>query len=568
MQARVPAAQGPAVPLRAPRAPARHVPRPAGRRVARHAGPGVRPPPPAPEPCARRPRLRRVRAVRPPLRVRRRPLRPRPLARPSLRPHGGGPHRAVLGARPAAGGPARRVLPAAARPPPPAPHARRRRGRPGPAGARADPARRAPPVPRPGRGPGGLGRGAACPRPCGAAALLRAHYRIQLRLPLRAGHAVFAAPGSPGYGGCPAALEERVRELVPGMRTAWIRGRGQGGTVPAGVRVVRPGTAAYWTALARSTYHVGDTAGEAEGLVKRRGQVFLRTRHGTPIGHEGLDLQWRPAASGAVDFASLLRAADTWDHVVTANRHATLVQERAFPAAYGVLEYGSPRTDVYLRSTAGDVAAARAALGVAEGHTAVLYAPARRDYVTPQPRLLDLERVVLSLGPRCVVLALGAADLPDHPRVVDVSAHPYVEELCLASDALVTDYAPLMCDFAVLDRPVVVHTGDWEAYAAARGTYLDVRACPPGAVARSEDELIDIFTTGHWRGSRSAQLRAAFRDRFCPYDDGHVAERVVRHVFLGQDPVTLPPVVPREERSPAPSAAVVRDVLAGGSRHP
>lgn len=50
----------------------------------------------------------------------------------------------------------------------------------------------------------------------------------------------------------------------------------------------------------------------------------------------------------------------------------------------------------------------------------------------------------------------------------------------LASDALVTDYAPLMCDFAVLDRPVVVHTGDWEAYAAARGTYLDVRACPPG----------------------------------------------------------------------------------------
>ncbi|OII69056.1 bifunctional glycosyltransferase family 2 protein/CDP-glycerol:glycerophosphate glycerophosphotransferase [Streptomyces sp. CC77] len=399
-------------------------------------------------------------------------------------------------------------------------------------------------------------------------ALLRAHYRIQLRLPLRAGHAVFAAPGSPGYGGCPAALEERVRELVPGMRTAWVRGRGQGGTVPAGVRVVRPGTAAYWTVLARSAYHVGDTAGEAEGLVKRRGQVFLRTRHGTPIGHEGLDLQWRPAARGAVDFAALLRAADTWDHVVTANRHATLVQERAFPAAYGVLEYGSPRTDVYVRATAGDVAAARAALGVAEGHTAVLYAPARRDYVTPQPRLLDLERVVLSLGPRCVVLALGAADLPDHPRVVDVSAHPSVEELCLASDALVTDYAPLMCDFAVLDRPVVVHTGDWEAYAAARGTYLDVRACPPGAVARSEDELIDIFTTGHWRGSRSAQLRAAFRDRFCPYDDGHVAERVVRHVFLGQDPVTLPPVVPREERSPAPSAAVVRDVLAGGSRHP
>jgi CDP-glycerol glycerophosphotransferase len=28
------------------------------------------------------------------------------------------------------------------------------------------------------------------------------------------------------------------------------------------------------------------------------------------------------------------------------------------------------------------------------------------------------------------------------------------------------------------------------------------------------------------------KLRTAFRDRFCPWDDGHAAERVVRGVFL------------------------------------
>jgi hypothetical protein len=110
-----------------------------------------------------------------------------------------------------------------------------------------------------------------------------------------------------------------------------------------------------------------------------------------------------------------------------------------------------------------------------------------------------------------------------------------------------------MFDYANLDRPIVIHADDWEAYEAARGTYFDLRAFPPGAVARSEDELIDIFATDHWRGSRSTQLRTAFRERFCPYDDGRAAERVVRHVVLGE--TDLPPVVPLADRHPVPSAA-------------
>lgn len=366
-------------------------------------------------------------------------------------------------------------------------------------------------------------------------ALLRLHYRVQLLLPLRPGHAVFAAPGSPGYGGSPAALEQRVRELVPGARTAWVcTSPAHAATVPPGPRRLRPGTAAYWTALARSTYLVSDIGGLEERLVKRRGQVAVRTQRATPLGHEGLDLQHRPAARGATDAAALLRATAAWDHLVTAGRHATLVHERVFPGAYTTLEYGSPRTDVFRRATARDAAVVRTTLGVPEGHTAILYAPAHRDYVTPQPRLLDLERIALALGPRVMLLARTATPLPDHPRVIDVSGHPSAEELCLAADALITDYAPIMFDFASLDRPIVVHTEDWDAYAAARGTYFDLRAFPPGAVARSEDELIDIFTTGHWRGSRSTQLRTAFRARFCPNDDGHAAERVVRHVFLGE----------------------------------
>ncbi|MFE1440113.1 CDP-glycerol glycerophosphotransferase family protein [Streptomyces sp. NPDC058739] len=387
-------------------------------------------------------------------------------------------------------------------------------------------------------------------------AALRLHYRVQRRLPLRADRAVFAAYGGHGHSCNPGALESAFRELAPHIRTAWAARPEHHHTVPPATRRLTPGTAAYWTALARSKYLVDNDAFDRR-LVKRRGQVLVQTQHGTPLKHMGLDLCERPAAGGNLDAAELLRDAGSWDYVVSANRHATLTWERVHPGSYTTLEYGHPRNDVFQQATSADVARLRESLGVPRGSVAILYAPTHRDYRRGQAPELDLERVLRRLGPRFVVLARAhhrqPGPLGEGARIIDVSGHPSVEKLCLASDALVTDYSSIMFDYAVLDRPVVVHTPDPEAYEAARGTYFDLRAFPPGAVARSEDELIDIFATGHWRGSRSAQLRAAFRERFCPHDDGRAAERVVRHVVLGE-PGT-PPVAPPESRHPVPSAA-------------
>ena len=115
----------------------------------------------------------------------------------------------------------------------------------------------------------------------------------------------------------------------------------------------------------------------------------------------------------------------------------------------------------------------------------------------------------------------------------DVAAHPVVEELCLAADVLVTDYSSIMFDYAVLDRPIVIHAPDWEAYRALRGTYFDLMAEPPGR--RHADggraDRQPALRRGAQRGGDAA--RAAFRERFCSLEDGRAAERVVRRVWLG-----------------------------------
>ncbi|MGK5628942.1 bifunctional glycosyltransferase/CDP-glycerol:glycerophosphate glycerophosphotransferase [Streptomyces sp. URMC 123] len=402
-----------------------------------------------------------------------------------------------------------------------------------------------------------------------------AHYRLHRLLPVRSDLAVFSAYWHRGYACNPAAIEAKVRELAPHIRTLWITTEDRAHTLPAGVGRLEPGSAACWAALARAKYLVNNV-NFPHRWSRRPGQVHLQTHHGTPLKRMGLDLQDHPAAAHGLDFARLLRHTDRWSHSLSANPHSTLVWERVYPSAYATLEYGYPRNDVFLSATAEDVRRARLRLGIPFGTTAVLYAPTHRDYRRDHRPRLDLARVSRALGPGVVLLnrahyfaergpstspgappAGARAEEPSRPRtVVDVSDHPSVEELCLAADALVTDYSSIMFDYANLDRPIVVLADDWEIYRATRGTYLDLPAEPPGPVARSEDELIEVFATGEWCGPRSAELRAAFRERFCPYDDGRAAERVVRHLFLGEEP-GVPRVLPPAERRPAPAPRVL-----------
>jgi CDP-glycerol glycerophosphotransferase len=71
----------------------------------------------------------------------------------------------------------------------------------------------------------------------------------------------------------------------------------------------------------------------------------------------------------------------------------------------------------------------------------------------------------------------------------------------------------------------------WEEYQRIRGVYFDLMAEPPGVTTTTQPELERALLDGSATGPEAAELRAAFRARFCPWDDGGAAERVVRTVF-------------------------------------
>ncbi|MFB6426093.1 CDP-glycerol glycerophosphotransferase family protein [Streptomyces microflavus] len=385
--------------------------------------------------------------------------------------------------------------------------------------------------------------------------VMRAAYRTDLHRPLDPNLAVYGAYWNRGVACNPAAIHAKARELAPHIRGLWVVSSRHRDRMPPGVPYVVEGSRPYWRAMATATYLVNNSSFPG-GFTKRPGQRYLQTHHGTPLKTMGLDQRAYPALARKADFAKILAHVGQWDFSLSANPHTTEVWDRVYPGPYERLDLGYPRNDVYFTATAEDTARIRAGLGIAEGRTALLYAPTHRDYREGFVPDLDPERLARELGPEYVLLvrahyfygrSAGATGTADG-RVLDVTAHPRVEELCLAADALITDYSSLTFDYACLDRPVVVHAPDWDAYREARGTYFDLLSGrpgdTPGPVTTTSDELVEAFRTGEWRSPASAALRTAFRERFCPYDDGHAAERVVRRFFGLPHPGTPPPGTP------------------------
>ncbi|SEQ26802.1 CDP-glycerol:poly(glycerophosphate) glycerophosphotransferase [Streptomyces sp. yr375] len=388
----------------------------------------------------------------------------------------------------------------------------------------------------------------------------RLYYRRQLRRRIDPDLAVFCAYWGRGYACNPAAIHAKAAELAPHIRSVFLVESDQVHALPAGIDHAVIGSRRYWQVLARAKYLVNNANFEG-AVVKRPGSVHLSTQHGTPLKKMGVEQAEYPVVAAATgSFDRLLGRVDRWDFNLSSNRLSTEVWERSFPASYEMLEYGYPRNDVYYTATADDVRRVRERLGIPAGRTALLYAPTHRDHQSGFHAQLDVEALCEALGDDFVILLRAhyfyddARDRPRDERIIDVTGHRSSEDVCLAADALITDYSSIVFDYANLDRPIVVYADDWDVYRETRGVTFDFLGSAPGPVARTADELAAVFRSGRWAGAEAAGLRARFRARFCEFDDGRAAERVVRRVLLGEPAEQIEPAVPLARRTPAPAA--------------
>lgn len=378
-------------------------------------------------------------------------------------------------------------------------------------------------------------------------AMVQVYRHVLCRLPIRADRAVYAAYWNAQYACNPRAIYEAAQRVTPEITPVWSAAPRNGSPFPANVPTVRPGTWPWYVAMATSKYFINNVNFPDE-IVKRPGQVYLQTQHGTPLKRMGVDMMEFPVSAGNQSFRKLLARSDRWDYCLSSNHYSTEIWPRAYPCGFEMLNSGYPRNDVLVAPPPGVADQVKSALGIAADKKVILYAPTLRDYEKTFSFPFDVARLERELGDEYVVLVRVHYLVGSNPSVedatrsgffIDVSTYPRIEDLYLASDLLITDYSSVMFDFATLGRPIVIYAHDWETYLRTRGTYFNLLASPPGCVAQDEDQLLEIFREKRFADLEATRRLDEFRARFCEFDDGHAAERVARFLFRGE-PIPAP----------------------------
>ncbi|MET7299760.1 CDP-glycerol glycerophosphotransferase family protein [Embleya sp. NPDC005575] len=369
-------------------------------------------------------------------------------------------------------------------------------------------------------------------------------YRALSRLPIRKGLVLFESVEGKGYLDNPRYIhEELVRQGRP-LEVVWSHS-GDTSTFPEGVKLVRRGSWQYVRTVARAQFWV-DSHGLPSIYTKRPGNHYLQTWHGQTMKTMGYDI---PSLRNGPDEEQHKHQSmvDRWDLLVSPSEEF----ERTFVPANkytgDVVRTGYPRNDVLVRwqdpEQVERARAARARLGVPDGARVLLYAPTFRDGErnTGSSIRIDLHELVEGLEDDWIVVVRAHyydrfTVPPDLGHVVrNGSTFPDVNDLLLASDALLTDYSSLMFDYANLGRPILLFVDDYENYKhGERGTYYDLEEIAPGPMLRETSELVDVLRGLDDVVEEYAERYARFHKMFCSYETGH-ASRTVVNAFFGEE---------------------------------
>lgn len=357
---------------------------------------------------------------------------------------------------------------------------------------------------------------------------------------------IWQSNGGESIGCHPLALYEAMLEdpVYSSMRHVWVLNHENSEVPPIvaanpNVAYTRRHSDGYRRALATAKFLVNNATFPGY-FIRKEGQNYLNTWHGTPYKTLGKDMKGEPFKHAAF-VRDMLQAS----HLISPNAHTTsvLVDSHDIRGLFSgkLAELGSPRVDRTLNISESRLSEIRKLIGVELGEKVVLYAPtwrgATNSAVTNVDRLqsdLDylsgLDAKIVFRAHRLEEASLKASSI----NAIVVPESIDTNELLAAVDLLITDYSSIFFDFLPLERPVIFYMPDQEEYENERGLYLSNDELP-GEVTTTIEDAAALVTDFLQDGFSLHQKHQNAKDRFCPSEDGLASGRVL-NFWLTNEP--------------------------------
>ncbi len=346
------------------------------------------------------------------------------------------------------------------------------------------------------------------------------------------------------YSDSPKYVYEYLQKNYPGKyKYIWVIDK-KGTKIPYKHTKVRRFSIRYCYYLARCKYYIFNSR-QPVWIVKREGNVFLQTWHGTPLKRLVFDLEDINSATPKYKKITY-KQSRSWDYLIAANKYSSDIFKRCFIYDKIMLETGYPRNDILHWDNKEEIAnELRDRLGIPKDKKTILYAPTWRDdeyYTKGQYKFslkLDLQLMREELGDEYVILLRThyfIADSIDITGLEDFafnfSKYDDISELYLISDYLITDYSSVFFDYANLKRPMLFYTYDLEKYRdVLRGFYIDIEEELPGPLLFTTEEIINAIKNIDDITEKYKDKYDVFYEKFCAWEDGQASRKVANAVF-------------------------------------
>lgn len=301
------------------------------------------------------------------------------------------------------------------------------------------------------------------------------------------------------------------------------------------VHVVKRATRAYFKILATAKYLINDNT-FIYSFVKREGQVYLNTWHGTPLKTLGKKIKSEAHAIGntqknflASDYL-LYPNEFTMEHMVEDYMLNNIGTNEIWLAGY-------PRNSIFFDAKAREAVRAKYDLN---GKKVFAFLPTWRGTIGKVSGAAQVEQLI-------GYLAELDAELPDeyllyvklhvvsngklstdeftHIRLFPEDCETY--EFLNATDGLITDYSSVFFDYAVSRRKIILFTYDMEEYEAARGFYFPLSELPFPQAETSEQLLHEMKTEKNYDDTE-------FLKKFCAYERADVSKLLCHKLLFGE----------------------------------
>lgn len=349
------------------------------------------------------------------------------------------------------------------------------------------------------------------------------------------------------YSDSPKYIYEYLGKNYPGKyRFVWILNQKSDEKMPYPCKRAKRFSLRYFYYMARAKYHVFNGR-QPVYFIKRKGNVFLETWHGTPLKKLVFDMDEVTTASPLYkkQFYTQTRS---WDYLVAPNQFSEDIFRHAFMYDGKMLQTGYPRNDIlYLQDEEREklTQEIKKELGIDPDKKVILYAPTWRDdefYDHAQYKFtlkLDMAKMQKEIGDEYVLLLrthyfiVDFLDLtPYSGFAYNVSKYNDIARLYLISDVLITDYSSVFFDYANLRRPMLFFTYDLDKYQSVlRGFYMDVEEELPGPMLFDTDEVLDAIRNLAQIEKQYEDKYRLFCEKYCGWEDGSAAKKVVETVF-------------------------------------